>query len=62
MVWKRLDELKEGDFDGWDESTGEVREREEAIPAGRYLREKVATSPFPFLDVAGGLIIHLAEG
>ncbi|KAF2095469.1 Pkinase-domain-containing protein [Rhizodiscina lignyota] len=62
MVWKRLDELDKAEFDGWDEKTGEVRERQEAVPAGRYVREKVATSPFPFLDVAGGLIIHLAEG
>lgn len=61
-VWKRLDDLGRTDFGDWDENKGEVRERTDEIPAGRYYKEKVATSPFPFLDVAGNLIIQLAEG
>lgn len=61
-VWKRLDDLGKKDFGDWDEKRGEVRERTDEIPAGRYYKEKVATSPFPFLDVAGNLIIQLAEG
>jgi len=40
----------------------EVREREEIVGAGRAMEEKRATSPYPFLDVAGRLIIQLAEG
>lgn len=39
-----------------------VRQREELIPMGRAVGDKRATSPFPFLDVASGLIIQLAEG
>lgn len=39
-----------------------VREREELVPMGRTVGDKRATSPFPFLDVASGLIIQLAEG
>jgi carbon catabolite-derepressing protein kinase len=39
-----------------------VREREELVPMGRAVGDKKATSPFPFLDVASGLIIQLAEG
>jgi len=40
----------------------QVREKEELIPMGRAIGDKRATSPFPFLDVASGLIIQLAEG
>lgn len=61
-VWKRLDDLGKADYGDWDEKVGEIRERALEIPAGRYFKEKVATSPFPFLDVSGNLIIHLAEG
>lgn len=39
-----------------------VREREELVLMGRTVGDKRATSPFPFLDVASGLIIQLAEG
>ncbi|QDS72316.1 hypothetical protein FKW77_007552 [Venturia effusa] len=39
-----------------------VRQREELVPMGRVVGDKRATSPFPFLDVASGLIIQLAEG
>ena len=39
----------------------EVREREELMGLGRAPDEKEVTSPFPFLDVAGRLIIQLAE-
>lgn len=39
----------------------DVREREELAGMGRMLEEKDVTSPFPFLDVAGRLIIQLAE-
>ena len=39
----------------------EVREREELMGIGRLQDEKDVTSPFPFLDVAGRLIIQLAE-
>ena len=58
--------------DGWRRSSpsekaseGEglqVREVEDLVPQGRATAEKRATSPFPFLDVASGLIIQLAEG
>jgi carbon catabolite-derepressing protein kinase len=41
---------------------GLMREHEEEVGAGRAEVEKRATSPFPFLDVAGRLIIQLAEG
>ncbi|KAF2502714.1 Pkinase-domain-containing protein [Lophium mytilinum] len=41
---------------------GVMRETEEEVGAGRAALEKRATSPFPFLDVAGRLIIQLAEG
>ncbi|KAF2458655.1 kinase-like domain-containing protein [Lineolata rhizophorae] len=40
----------------------EIREREEERGAGRAPSEKNATSPFPFLDVAGRLIVQLADG
>lgn len=40
----------------------ELRDVEEFVPQGRAQAEKRATSPFPFLDVASGLIIQLAEG
>ncbi|KAF2399444.1 Pkinase-domain-containing protein [Trichodelitschia bisporula] len=43
-------------------SPAQVRERELLHPQGRATGEKRATSPFPFLDVASGLIIQLAEG
>jgi carbon catabolite-derepressing protein kinase len=39
-----------------------TRTREELVPMGRAVGDKRATSPFPFLDVASGLIIQLAEG
>ena len=57
-VWKRL-------TPGEQPIEGEglqLREAEEFIPQGRATMEKRATSPFPFLDVASGLIIQLAEG
>jgi carbon catabolite-derepressing protein kinase len=39
-----------------------IRETIEYLPLGRATADKRATSPFPFLDVASGLIIQLAEG
>jgi len=39
-----------------------IRETVEYLPLGRATADKRATSPFPFLDVASGLIIQLAEG
>lgn len=48
-----------GESDGEEEG---VRERDELVGAGRAVGEKRATSPFPFLDVAGRLIIQLADG
>ena len=57
-VWKRLtpgEQIIEGDG-------LQLREAEEFVPQGRAQTEKRATSPFPFLDVASGLIIQLAEG
>jgi carbon catabolite-derepressing protein kinase len=57
-VWKRLG-------NGEQSTNGEglqIREVEEYVPLGRATTEKRATSPFPFLDVASGLIIQLAEG
>jgi carbon catabolite-derepressing protein kinase len=57
-VWKRL-----APGEQINESEGlQVREVEEFVPLGRATTEKRATSPFPFLDVASGLIIQLAEG
>jgi carbon catabolite-derepressing protein kinase len=57
-VWKRLtpgEQILEGEG-------LQLREAEELVPQGRATMEKRATSPFPFLDVASGLIIQLAEG
>jgi carbon catabolite-derepressing protein kinase len=56
--WKRLapgEQISEGEG-------LQIREVEEYVPLGRAMAEKRATSPFPFLDVASGLIIQLAEG
>ncbi|KAI9687398.1 MAG: Protein kinase [Bogoriella megaspora] len=43
------------------EERGDVREQEEVKGLGVFPGEKDVTSPFPFLDVAGRLIIQLAE-
>jgi len=50
---------------GGDEESGEEedgKEKDELVGAGRATGDKRATSPFPFLDVAGRLIIQLADG
>ena len=39
----------------------QVRVREREVGLGRAEGEKLATSPFPFLDVTGKLIVHLAR-
>ncbi|KAF1987373.1 Pkinase-domain-containing protein [Aulographum hederae CBS 113979] len=57
--WHGLDGV-EGKMD-LDKDT-EIRRREEEVGGGRAVEEKRATSPYPFLDVAGRLIIQLAEG
>jgi carbon catabolite-derepressing protein kinase len=65
------EEATHGDGGGWrhwqegeplpkDEDS--IRETVEYVPLGRATADKRATSPFPFLDVASGLIIQLAEG
>lgn len=56
-VWRRL---KEGEElpENWED----YRDREAWAGQGRATSEKRCTSPFPFLDVASGLIIQLAEG
>ena len=56
-VWRRL---KDGE--ALPENHAEMRDREELVGQGRATTEKRTTSPFPFLDVASGLIIQLAEG
>jgi len=56
--WRRL---KEGEAVP-DQDGVQIREREELVPHGHIIGDKNATSPFPFLDVASGLIIQLAEG
>ncbi|KAF2119399.1 serine threonine protein kinase SNF1p [Lophiotrema nucula] len=63
-IWRRLDEgeplpedlareLRDG-------GKGVLRERHEVVGAGRSEGEKLATSPFPFLDVASTLILQLS--
>ncbi|KAF2185979.1 Pkinase-domain-containing protein [Zopfia rhizophila CBS 207.26] len=63
-VWRRLGdgeplpedlarELREG-------GKGVLRERHEEVAVGRVQGDKRATSPFPFLDVAGDLILQLS--
>lgn len=56
-VWRRL---KDGEPlpENWED----YRDREMWVGQGRATNEKRCTSPFPFLDVASGLIIQLAEG
>jgi carbon catabolite-derepressing protein kinase len=66
-VWKRLGPGEHVEAVAEEEREGmggdvQVREKEELVPMGRATAEKRATSPFPFLDVASGLIIQLAEG
>jgi len=56
-VWQRL-----RDGEALPENYTDMRDKEELIGQGRATTEKRATSPFPFLDVASGLIIQLAEG
>lgn len=51
--------LKEGDEP---RAGDEVRDREVLSGIGRAQGDKLATSPYPFLDVASALIIQLAEG
>ncbi|KAL9069156.1 MAG: hypothetical protein Q9157_006250 [Trypethelium eluteriae] len=50
-----------GEEETVDEEGTVVRVREEVWGQGRAVEEKEVTSPFPFLDVAGKLIIQLAE-
>ena len=56
-VWRKL---KDGEPlpENWED----YRDREAWVGQGRATSEKRTTSPFPFLDVASGLIIQLAEG
>ena len=56
-VWRRL---KDGEPlpENWED----YRDRERWVGQGRATSEKRTTSPYPFLDVASGLIIQLAEG
>lgn len=56
-VWRRL---KDGEQlpENWED----YRDREAWVGQGRATSDKRCTSPFPFLDVASGLIIQLAEG
>jgi carbon catabolite-derepressing protein kinase len=56
-VWRRL---RDGEV--LPENSTDMRDREELVGQGRATTDKRATSPFPFLDVASGLIIQLAEG
>jgi len=61
--WRRLEDGEPLPAEAENGSThGLLREMEEDVGAGRAQVEKRATSPFPFLDVAGRLIIQLAEG
>ena len=56
-VWRRL---RTGE--AFPENHADIIDREELVGQGRATTEKRTTSPFPFLDVASGLIIQLAEG
>lgn len=44
-----------------DDQISQVRVREREVGLGRADGEKLATSPFPFLDVTSKLIVHLAR-
>ena len=44
-----------------DDQINQVRIREREVGLGRAEGEKLATSPFPFLDVTSKLIVHLAR-
>ncbi|KAF2139292.1 uncharacterized protein K452DRAFT_310737 [Aplosporella prunicola CBS 121167] len=59
--WRRLGDGEEVPPTSEDGTETETRQRVESLGAGRASDEKRATSSFPFLDVAGRLIIQLAE-
>ncbi|KAK1078891.1 Protein kinase, partial [Friedmanniomyces endolithicus] len=49
------------DDDGEEESGEEGEDGKMYVGAGRSVEEKEISSPYPFLDVAGRLIVQLAE-